>query len=418
MLVTVVIAVFTVTHLGTAPTAQRRATPTAPAGPLVIRPAQQGIDCPLDAAWSGDGTQIAVLGTTTCGEQQGQGVLNVYNVPAGKLIAQGALDDAAQTALATVNTDDIRTLTLTYTHVLWLGPTIYVTFDVTDTAAKADSALPFVGFLRANPSDLQPFAYVQPSSGSLNVYRRWSPISGSVDLTRDAIVGADGSVFASLPPSLAYGWNEGGEPISLAPVTAGRRPSPDLGGPIGDPSGDARLSIWQPGRLSFDTTQDGFGVYLFSTDFAAFSGGQPFLFDPVRLEGVLAPADRNAPAPTVLGELHLLQAPWLPVRDAALQAVMDTNPLEVVLAWRPNGAVLAAQAATSNDRNGNPTQPGVTLYDTASGHVLATLQPPPQPAGAIPTVNTLRWTSDGSALLLLDRFSSSVIVWGSSLLPR
>ncbi|HEU5440767.1 MAG TPA: hypothetical protein VFU88_15890 [Ktedonobacterales bacterium] len=416
VLAIVVIAVFILTRPGGASTGQQAATATTTgrSGPLVIRPAVDALGCPTAAAWSGDGAQLAVLGATTCDEQFGHGMLNVYNFPAGKLIARFQLDSAVAQA---INSSDIQTLSISYTHVLWLGPAIYATFLVNNPSATTDDAkVPFVGLLRANPSDTTAFAFVRPNGEGPNVYTRWNPVTGQATMTRDAIVGSNGNVFATLPPSLAYGWQAGGTPDPLNPLAAGRHPPTDPGGPIGDPSNNARLTIWQPGFVVHDTGRDASsGVYIFSTDFAAVSGGQPFLFDAVHLQGVLVPSGHPAPDRKSLAALDLASAPWLPVRDAALQAVIDAQPTLVVVAWRPDGAVLAVHAGIPFDQNATPTTSDITFYDTSTGHVLGTLRPP---GGASHTVNPLLWAPDGRALLLVDKEAGSIVIWTQSQLPH
>jgi len=430
VLAVVVVTVFALTRPGGTSSVVHTATPAPRTGPLLIQPALDSLSCPTATAWSGDGTRIAVLGTTTCDEQFGQNRLNIYSVPAGKLIAHFRLDEAVQSALRQVNTSGKQGLQFAYTHVLWLGPVVYVTIAVTDSAAtNYRTQLPFVGLLRASPGDPQPVAYVQPTSGNLAVFARWSPTTGAVQITHDAIFSPSGNVSATLPPSLAYSWLAGGIPDPLTPLAAGKRPPRDPGGPIGDPSGDVRLAIWQPGVVTHAVLSGIRGAYIFATDFAAITGpsagAEPFLIDAVHLRGALVPSGHPVPDKASLNALQLSPAPWLPVRDAALQAVMETesgttvdDPTAHSVAWRPDGAILAAEPNPIINSLGDFLPADITLYDTASGRPLATLRPPAPKGSTDFDMNSLQWTSDGSALLLLDRQSGTLVVWGSTQLPH
>lgn len=92
-----------------------------------------------------------------------------------------------------------------------------------------------------------------------------------------------------------------------------------------------------------------------------------------------------------------------PPRDGAL------------VAWRPDGRVVALDAA-ANDHS-------VQLYDCATGRLLASLVPLTQnEARNTPheqgEVNVLRWSPDGSKLLLFDTTLGRVTIWSGAALPH
>ncbi|HEU5440768.1 MAG TPA: hypothetical protein VFU88_15895 [Ktedonobacterales bacterium] len=435
VLIVVVVSVFALTRPGGASSVLQTAAATATAtttprtGPLVIRPAVDELGCPTATAWSDDGTQLAVLGTTNCDEQLGQHKLNVYNVTTGKLTAKFRLDNTVINALKVANTSGKTGLSYTYTHALWLGPAVYVTIQVTDSAA-ADftTQVPFVALLRVTPSDQQLTAFVQPNrSANAAIYTRWNPTTGTVQITPDTIVSSDGNISATLPASLAYGWRADGTPDPLIPVAAGKQPPHDPGGPVGVPSSGGRLTIWQPGLLVHGfLAGPGAEALIFTTDFDAVSGGQPSVVDGVHLRAPVVPSGKPAPDKKSLDAFNLSSAPWLPVRDAAMKAVVDglTKDAEggdttsASVAWRPDGTVLAVQPGPSFDSQGNPIDADITLYDTKTGHTLSTLKLPPQKGTPVQAQNMLQWSPTGSALMLVDFELETLVIWTQEQLPH
>jgi hypothetical protein len=86
----------------------------------------------------------------------------------------------------------------------------------------------------------------------------------------------------------------------------------------------------------------------------------------------------------------------------------------VLLAWRPDGRVLAAQLAATY---GNPAQHIVILYDCATGRQLATLTPPAPSATSQKDPSYLSWSPDGMRLLAFDGVSDEGTLWRSGDLP-
>ncbi len=95
------------------------------------------------------------------------------------------------------------------------------------------------------------------------------------------------------------------------------------------------------------------------------------------------------------------QLSTLQVRDRALKQVLDALPTSetgssgMLLSWRPDGRVLAAFNGTNVD-----------LYDCATGRKLASLIPRGDNAVSLGGTDILRWSPDGSRLLL------SSVTWG------
>ena len=60
----------------------------------------------------------------------------------------------------------------------------------------------------------------------------------------------------------------------------------------------------------------------------------------------------------------------------------------------------------------------MTLYDSASGRTVGTLQPEAQPSSLFfngPSL--LRWSPDGSRLLIYDRDLGTITIWGRDAFP-
>jgi len=113
------------------------------------------------------------------------------------------------------------------------------------------------------------------------------------------------------------------------------------------------------------------------------------------------------------------------VKDAALQRVLtELSPpaeshgafvaLPTALAWRPDGAMLAA-VKTDLDSDGKATdaQQPVQVLDCASGSVRLSLTPLADPAHtqAFSTSLILSWSPDGSRLLLISGAQGTETLW-------
>jgi WD40 repeat protein len=153
--------------------------------------------------------------------------------------------------------------------------------------------------------------------------------------------------------------------------------------------------------IMFADASGAYSVYTWRTSFAAWSPDGRYLVDGPGLSGLLAPPDRPFPSRKVLHTFNLDQAPILPIRDAALLAVVESAGMNgtdtaLALAWSPNGHVLAAYKAGTT----------VTLYNSTTGHQLASFALPGTSAAPPANAVELRWSPDGSHLLL------SSVSWG------
>lgn len=412
-------------------------TPNAHAGILTIRPSADALVCPQDVAWSPDGGSIAVLGALDACD--GPGLANIYDATSGKPRAQLRLNDVVTRAVATqAGTADTATFTITFTHALWSpdGRRIALTYAVFARDQQL-SGPPFVGVVLADSDgpNVRAFLGASPLAllGTRQIIRGmpfhtlWNLEAGTAAIAADAVPHSF-ETFTSLRPALRYAWDATGTLAPEAPLSATEAPP----APVGNADGDPAFSIWQPGEAEmrfFDPTAGGgeglsVGAFMWRTSFAAWSPDGRSLFDAMTVLGRVEPAGHAALTTDDVGALGLSAAPVLPIRDAALQAVCDLlGPGEldrqIAVAWRPDGRMLAAQRVVASLRaDFAPANHIVTLYDSATGHVAATLQPEAPPSGLFfDGPSLLRWSPDGSHLLLYDRNLGAIVIWKHDALP-
>jgi hypothetical protein len=172
---------------------------------------------------------------------------------------------------------------------------------------------------------------------------------------------------------------------------------------------------------------DATGVYTWSSRFAAWSPDGRYLLDDVSLAARIQPPGLPDASPQRVAELGLTGIPRLPLRDAGLGAVYkgiatgeaDASLQQFVLAWRPDGKVVAAtQLAFPFEVIGatpsvSPQARVVTLYDCASGRALVTLPIPSSRITSPLDPSLLRWSADGTHLLFSQASSDTLVIWGS-----
>jgi WD40 repeat protein len=275
---------------------------------------------------------------------------------------------------------------LQYVHIIWSpdGQRLALTFDTV-------SAQPSVnGVELVNRDDGHAQVLLQQQFPTAPFYAEWDLAqSRPVPFTPPL------SVFSlmPLPPALAYRWGTNGNLVPetlLTPTTVPAVPPP---GPVGNPDGDPSFTIWQPGSMYVVSFAESFHLYTWSTDFAAWSPDGRYLVDGIALFGLLKPPGRPFPDPETLVMHRENQEPLLPIHDKAFLKVIDTA---TVLTWNPNGHVLAAYN----------TGKSVDLYDCLSGDRLASFVLQNKNAASPADAPLLRWSPDGSHLLI------SSVLWG------
>ena len=398
---------------------QARPAPSSPALLNVTYPqarvrGQDGIACLLDTQWSPRGDAIAVLGYEyNCPtNHDAPGVLNVYNARTGKLTAQWQLDDTILTiinaptisgqrlsmhgVLATssfhttttgsANVGSKRLLPFSYKHVMWSPDERRLALSFIVYMQQQ----PFSGILVMNIDGRFSHIIFQPPAMDQRTPIEW-------DIATGQALG-----FTSIPSAISYHWQANGSLVPFGPLSNRPQQLVPLAGPVGDPDGSALFTIWQPGITAFTSIA---GYYGWSTSFSAWSPDGRYLIDDINLQGFYKPPASIVPDIQALSKLKLGHNRLLSPRKVALYELLEGFPL---VSWRPDGRVLATYFARGL----------VIFYDTRTGQALQTLKLPPGQHLLVGSVALLRWSPDGSHLLLSSPSYGLMNIWGPGQLPQ
>lgn len=409
--------------------------------------AQIGITCYTDAAWSPDGTRVALVGYqgSCVASDYVPGIVAVYDTSSGHVSGWFLPDGDIQRALAgsTLGAQpppqpniSARAATqanqasaakapiIYYQHILWSpdGHRLALTFSVYPLSqATPPVLLRYDGTIVVQTSGTLLQMLLRPQQLAAPLSTEWDLAKSRPLETPPVPSYASSPAFvwdATRAPALAYRWS-GGMVAADTPLRSDALPAASSGGIVGNPDGGARWSIWQPGVA--DVPERSTNIILWNTSFAAWSPDGRYLIDAVGLAarlggGALSPADQQT-----LATQQLDGIPLLGMRDPALQQVTrtiphdstDPNARQVAVAWRPDGHVLAAYSVAP----GGPTGIAVALYDTTTGNKLASLVPLANSGTSLSTTTILRWSPDGSQLLLVSAPLGTVTLWGPDDLP-
>lgn len=348
---------------------------------------EDGMVCVTDNAWSPDSQQVAVLGNEDgcSGVNQEPGLLNIYSAHTRQVVKQLPLDALILQSIGEHRLSRGRSgLAVAYMHVLWSpdGRRLAVSFVDTDQPPL------FTGIVLVDATGKQAQVLLQPYHQA-SVFYEWDVVRGM-------------PVSEPAPsPALVYRWGRGGRLISQTPLPApfaqGAPPAAPPG-PVGNPDGGASFTLWQPGLANAIPLKNGLVVYSFSTDFAAWSPDARYFVEGIDLEGLMKPTGKANPGRQMLEDYRVDVAPFLVAHDAALLKVVSDL---TVVAWSPDGRVLATYV------------PGkaIMLYEAASGRKLAALSPSPHQLSLQGIMGVLRWSPDGSSLLLTGARWGTVTLW-------
>jgi hypothetical protein len=318
-----------------------------------------------------------------------------------------------------------------------------VTFDVevvTNADLGADGGGPFGtvtaadGLLRTDlAGQATHIVSRRPAQDGSDLLGTWNLASGAfVPYPRFPV--DPGRVQAGPTPALSYTWGASGAGEALLPGQAlapGTPPSAPPLTAVGGPT-DASFSFWQPASISTVTiynsaTQQSTvvpGVYSVWLDLLAWSPDGRFATE-TPLDGLL---ETNATLDAAtLRQAQVATLPVLPMRDAGLRAALsaldaaqaqsaETNQgQQMEVAWSPDGTRLATLVSiVAVSTTGRATvKTAVTVYDCASGKVLASLTPAltngPDLFGS--GFDELAWSPDGSHLLAYTPQAPQATVW-------
>ena len=393
---------------------------------LELLPQENGIACLFDSAWSPNSAYIAFLGyEKDCvygSHVYERGLVSIYNGTSGKLVRQFSPDNTIFQLLHSQFPAIHVALDIYYGSILWSpdGRHIALTFSL---GLPTRTPLP--------TGNIVGVALVDNGNGHEHVMLSTHANDGlpvEWDLQkRQAMVQ---TVIPSLMPSLntgtnipdipafAYHWGPNG---TLVPdFIRGHYlhiPRSKVGksqiGRIGNPDGDSSFTIWQPG-IGMLNTRDSMGgtyapgIFTWNTNFTAWSPDERYLITSVNLQGILQLPDHPLPTWQTLAKFHMDHVSYFPLRDVALQNLLlalNSATFNVVVAWQPAGYVLAAYDYGMID---------LDMYDSATGFEMALLALPDELRTDLSGTTMLRWSPDGSHLLLFDPELSTVTIWNVS----
>ena len=385
---------------------QARPTPSALSLPL---PAQRdGITCLRDAMWSPDSQFIAVLGySQSCSSVASvPGLVNLYEAQTSKLLIQLHPDEAIVQALKAASASPSEPvvrgpqkkkgagsgLVISYQHVIW---------------SPDNQRLAFLFHLLAPSASMEGVVLMNRDGAHTQVMldqqNPLAPSSAEWDLERGVLLT---SKTFPLPPALAYQWGPKGTllpghllPTQFLPV------APPLGA-RGNPDGDAWFTLWQPAvtQVAVAYSSNVYTPHSWRTSFAAWSADGRYLINDLSFWGLLdspegiSPEIKSGKVTERARERNETGAVGLTNQCAALLKAANT-PL--AFAWSANGRVLA-DYGTGN---------GVDLYECPTGHKLTSFSLQSQDATPSAEVVALRWSPDGSHLLLASTAFGLVSLW-------
>ncbi len=385
-----------------------QAHPSHPGSGLPVLPQRDGITCLRDAMWSPDSTLIAVLGySQNCSPVASvPGLVNLYEARTSQLLRQLHPDEAIVQTLnrssGSISGPSARVpqqkqgggsaLVISYLHVIWSPDTqrLAFTFHVAAPSPSLD------GIVLMNRDGTQTQVLLDQQNPLTPSYAQW-------DLERRVLLT---SKSFPLPPALAYHWGPKGTVIPEQLLPTQFLPAAPPLGARGNPDGDASFTLWQPAltQVAVAYSSEVYTTHSWRTSFAAWSADGRYLIPDLSFWGlldspeVISAETKFGKVTEIARERNETGAVGLTNQCAAqLQAVK--TPL--AFAWSPNGRVLADYGAGNR----------VDLSECPAGHQFAsfTLQSK-YPAPSADAV-ALRWSPDGSHLLLSSVASGLVWLW-------
>ena len=403
-----------------------RAHPSTSSSLDILFLEQNTLRCLVDTAWSPDNQRIAVLGYgVDCQQRTSQyvpGLVNVYDGHSAKLLAHVHPDAAILSTLK----KQLKQFAgkqappfIYYQNMLWspdghnLALLFYAETSTTPTAPRID------GVFLLGKDDKQRVFLRQETLKEAKSYPRvrWDIHQGVATVVPNPAFTVNSTGVISISSSLSYHWGAGDV---LVPDTQTENASPSATAlsPVGNPDGDSSFSIWQPGQIYYITRGENGslyvpGVFVWQTVFPAWSPDGRFLVKELVTEVRLEVPDQKSLGPQALKDLGVDYLPVLQVHNKALVQVLhilsslpDTN-ISINVSWRPDGRVLAMDNAGHVD-----------IYDCATGRKLASLVPA-TPLDRLNSIrDVLRWSPDGTHLLLSSTDWGPMQLWGPGQLPK
>lgn len=358
------------------------------------------IQCPVASAWSPDSSQVALLGyTQVCNQNMYiPAQIDLYSAATAHEVARWSPDKAIIQAMqrfpgvsASMENELARKPdwaenhsafpTIRYQRILWSSDRSHLALSF----VAANYVFTYAGLLLATVDGRNTHVLLQRERSD------FSPTT-SLPLLWDL---QQGSVTTlTLPPALAYSWDMLDRLVPVTPLDAQSNISTYGNIAPGTPDGGGTFTTWQPGHITIPA----FGVYLWSTAFAAWSPDARYFLANFSFSGLMEPPDQAFPQNQELRRLQIDGVPHIPAHDPALLiAAIGTR----VLAWNPAGTLLATYEASGV----------VNLYDCQTGHLQRQLAAPGASLPASDAATLLNWSPDGRSLQLSVAGDGRMVLW-------
>ncbi len=414
-----------------------------------------GIECPHDATWSPDGAKIAIVGykATCLGgatdlsntyqvnmlQSSTPGLLTIYDAHTGRLLTTLHPDDlilahitlsAPVTALLgnpQINSGPL--LSFNYTHVLWShdGRHLALTFNgfiptgipATMSAAPIWPGYQVDGVLTLDATGASPHVLFQRFDPNHPVYTEWD-LSQGIALTEQQALQPPSS-FTTLQPAERYQWESNGvlSPLALFASSSAFASAPSTA------SAGSSFPFWQSGyALPLATSQQsdaaiGWNAYI--GDIATWSPDGRYLLERGTIEILVTASPHpsasaiptgwnGAPSvsaiPAGFAQVYQRLGGQSTASGADFIAVRQPSMSSIPVAWNPETTRLAAYSSS---------EAHVLIFDMRSGVQVASLKPVAN-LNATQTyrgieASMLRWSPDGSRLLLYDPAIGTATIW-------
>lgn len=425
--------------------------------PTPFRYTGQPLTCPAGAAWSPDSQRFAVLDYVSCDAaatfNSTHGVLAIYATgtdgvptPLNVTVLDTLVIQYGLPASVRADATEMAGLRLSYTSIGWSpdGRAVAITYSGGSVSTSDGGHIPVMRVdPRVNGLLLVP---VGGAGGQVRVFDQPpAQLSPDVNANGPYLVVAWNLATGQqevLPirEALAYRWTADDSLVATVPLARPPvLPPPVTAGPVGNPDGGASFALWQTGDISIGnrsctaasgsstSTTSGAGSDLtyISLDLATNGpvwspDGQVYIPQGIYSVGradAPVPAGARSPGGNCALTGSLADLPLMPVRDAALGGILAKlkEQSQVSLFWRPDGQRVLLTEAPVTIQQGAGAEYAVSIYDCATGKVVATPNTPGssvQPFGT-PTV---AWSPDGQRVLLVDFGDSPVAVLGATVL--
>ncbi len=401
---------------------RRAAAPTAtPVPPVVsLSLTSAGASCPVAAAWSPDGSRVAVLarqGTVGCDAPGTQApVVLVYDADRGRLVTRIDPTQALTNVHAAVDVVGDTPLSWSPDGTLLALPASVLTAD-------------------APGAPIRPALLLMPLAGDARVLQGQIP-GTAAPVIWDVRGGTVAHVLsAPLAPALRYRWTGDGLIIPdqpLPPVTDGAA----FSGSLASGAAGATFSLWQAGAIVpiYPTSATPLPSDAAGSRAVDFYGAQAAIWSP---DGrYMIPALALAgPFPAVPGALERLTstpdkctARGLPPCTSTLLPYPDRGLAEVVgklasatgterdvavpIAWSADGRLLAT-GLPQDGLDGRTGRLGITLLNTATGEIIQRFTLDSWGGGyLLPQLSSvLVWSPKAPRLAFIDAVSSRITIW-------